>query len=158
MKITKHAVVAIDYTLKDDQGTVIDSSSEGQPLQYVHGVGGLIPGLEKELEGKGAGDALQVRVDPENGYGERVEGMVQMVPRAQLPTEVEITVGMQFQAQSEAGVHIVTVTAVEGDNVQLDANHPLAGVHLNFDVKVTEVREATPAEIEQGQVGPGAAG
>lgn len=156
MKIAKNVVAALEYTLKDDDGTVIDSSTGGPPLQYVHGVGGLIPGLEEELEGKAEGDSLQVRIAPEKGYGEREEAMIQSVPRSQLPADAEITVGTQFQAQSEMGIHIVTVTGVEGDTVQLDANHPLAGVHLNFDVKVVEVRPATEEEISHGHVhGPG---
>jgi len=156
VKIAKHVVAAIEYTLKDDEGKVIDSSDGGPPLHYVHGVGGLVPGLEEELEGKGVGDSLQVRVAPEKGYGERVEAMVQSVPREQLPTDAEIEVGMQFQAQSQMGMHIVTVTGVEGDTVQLDANHPLAGMHLNFDAKVVDVRAATEEEISHGHVhGPG---
>lgn len=152
MKISKNAVASIEYTLTDDGGTVIDTSEGGEPLAYIHGIGNLIPGLEKELEGKGAGDAVKVHIAPEDGYGERDDQMVQSVSRDQMPQGVEIEVGMQLQAESEGGMHVVTVIAVEDDQVQLDANHPLAGVPLNFDVKIVEVRDATAEELEHGHV------
>ncbi|MEM7307603.1 MAG: peptidylprolyl isomerase [Planctomycetota bacterium] len=152
MQIAKHTVASIDYTLSDDAGNVIDSSKDRGPLTYVHGVGGLIPGLEKELDGKATGDSLKVRVEPAEGYGERNDAMVQDVPRAQLPEGVDVQVGMQLQAQTPNGPHIVTVVGVTEDAVKLDGNHPLAGVALNFDVKIVEVRAATAEEIEHGHV------
>ncbi len=152
MHITKHAVASLEYTLKDDEGAVIDSSSGGPPLAYVHGVGALVPGLEEELEGKTKDDELSVIVPPVKGYGERDERMVQTVERDQLPKDVEVEVGMRLQAQSDAGVHILTVTEIAGSEVKLDANHPLAGMNLNFDVKVVDVRAATAEEIEHGHV------
>ena len=156
MQITKHVVASIDYILKNDAGEVIDASGEGEPMPYVHGVGGLIPGLERELEGRRAGDALEVRIAPEDGYGERDDQLMQQISREALPGDEAIEVGMQFQAQSDAGVHVVTVVSVDGDQVTLDANHPLAGETLNFEVRVIEVRQATAEEIEHGHVhGPG---
>jgi len=156
MEITKHTVATIEYELTDDEGEVLDSSQGTGPLTYVHGVGSIIPGLETELEGKTSGDAFKVRVAPENAYGERIDEMVQRVSRTQMPADVEIEVGMQFQAQTADAVHVVTVIEVDAENVTLDANHPLAGVPLNFDVKVVEVRPATEEEIEHGHVhGPG---
>ncbi len=157
MQITKNAVALIEYELKDDAGEVIDSSKGHDPLPYLHGAGNLIPGLESELEGKGSGDSFQVRIPPEQAYGERDERMVMDVPRAELPPDVDIQPGMQFQAEGPQGAQVVTVAAVEGDSVKLDGNHPLAGVPLNFDVKVVEVREASAEELEHGHVhGPGA--
>jgi FKBP-type peptidyl-prolyl cis-trans isomerase SlyD len=152
VKIAKNAVTSIEYTLTDDDGSVIDTSEGGTPLAYIHGIGNLIPGLEKELEGKGVGDELKVHITPTDGYGERDDDMVQSVPRDQMPQDVDIEIGMQLQAESDQGMHVVTVVAVEGDEIQLDANHPLAGVALNFDVKVVEVRDATAEELEHGHV------
>lgn len=152
MQISKNAVATIEYELTDDDGQVIDSSKGGAPLAYIHGAGNLIPGLEAELEGKTSGDSLKVRIAPENAYGERSDELVQPVPRAQFPPEADVKPGMQFQAQSEAGVQVVTVVDVKDDTVMLDANHPLAGVALSFDVTVVEVREATSEELEHGHV------
>jgi FKBP-type peptidyl-prolyl cis-trans isomerase SlyD len=156
VKITKHAVAALEYTLTDDDGELLDSSRGRGPLAYIHGIGNLIPGLEQELEGKTAGDALSVRIAAADAYGERDESMVHTVPRDQLPQGAPIKVGMQLQAEGEGGTHVVRVVGVEADSVKLDANHPLAGVPLNFDVKVVEVRGATPDELRHGHVhGPG---
>jgi FKBP-type peptidyl-prolyl cis-trans isomerase SlyD len=156
MEITKHKVALIEYELTDDSGEVLDTSKGRGPLGYVHGVGSLIPGLESELEGKTGGDAFKIRVEPENAYGERIDEMVQAVPRTEMPADVDITVGMQFQAQTPSGAHVVTVIELSDETVTLDANHPLAGVHLNFDVTVVEVREATEEEVEHGHPhGPG---
>jgi FKBP-type peptidyl-prolyl cis-trans isomerase SlyD len=152
VKIAKNAVAALEYTLKNDGGEVLDTSEGRGPLTYLHGAENLIPGLEAELEGKGAGDELSVRIAPADAYGERDEEMKQTVKRDVMPEDAQIEVGMQLQAESEGGVHIVTVIGVEGDDIHLDGNHPLAGVALNFDVKVVEVREATAEELEHGHV------
>lgn len=152
MKIANNLVASIEYTLTDDAGEVLDTSQGRAPLAYLHGNGNLIPGLEKELEGKAAGDQLTVRIPPAQAYGERNEAMVQTVSRQQMPPGVEIEVGMQLQAEGSGGVHVVTVVGVEGDRIRLDGNHPLAGVPLNFRVEVVEVRDATPEELEHGHV------
>ena len=151
MQIASHHVVVLDYSLKDDEGQLIDSSEGGEPLAYVHGTGTLIPGLEKALEGKATGDTLAVRLPPEEAYGERDDELIHPVPRDQLPDDGEVEVGMQFTAESDAGMALVTVVGVEGDTVYLDANHPLAGVALNFDVTVREVRPASEDELAQAQ-------
>lgn len=156
MQITKNAIALFAYTLKDDDGDLLDSTEESDPLAYIHGVGQLIPGLEQELEGKGKGDSFEIRIPPEKAYGPKNQELIQPVPRDQLPDDVEIEVGMQFQAQSEDGSQVVTVVEIDGDQISLDANHPLAGVALNFAVTVVEVREATPDELEHGHAhGPG---
>jgi FKBP-type peptidyl-prolyl cis-trans isomerase SlyD len=150
VQIAKNAVVRIDYTLTNDAGAVLDTSKGREPLSYVHGAGGLIPGLEEELDGKQPGDSLQVVIPPDKAYGERQDGLVQKVEREKLPPEADVQIGMQFQAHTNVGVHVVTVTEIEGDEVTLDGNHPLAGETLHFDVNVVEVREATQEEIEHG--------
>ena len=146
----------IHYTLTNDQGEVLDSSSGGEPLAYLHGSGNIIPGLEKALEGKQAGDKLVVKVAPADGYGERNDALIQQVPKRAFQGVAQIQPGMSFTAQSSQGPMQVTVTAVAGDMVTVDGNHPLAGETLNFDVEVTEVRKATLEELSHGHVhGPG---
>jgi len=156
MKIGKNKVVTIDYTLKNSQGEVLDSSEGGPPLPYLHGAGNIIPGLEAALEGRDAGDTIAATIPPDAGYGERDDDLVQAVPRERFDGVEEIAVGMEFQARTDAGVHVVRVVAVDEETVTVDANHALAGETLNFDVKVVDVREATEEEIEHGHVhGPG---
>jgi FKBP-type peptidyl-prolyl cis-trans isomerase SlyD len=152
VKIAADSVVLIHYTLKDDQGKVLDSSAGGDPLAYIQGHGNLVPGLEKALEGKSAGDRLEVTLVPAEGYGERNEELVQRVPKRQLQGGGEIKKGMQFRAQTDEGLRVFTVTGVAGDMVTLDGNHPLADQTLHFDVQVTDVREATSEELEHGHV------
>jgi FKBP-type peptidyl-prolyl cis-trans isomerase SlyD len=153
--IAKDAVASIHYTLKNDEGEILDTSDGREPLPYVHGKGNLIRGLEAELEGKGAGAKLKVRIEPEDAYGVRDESLVQSVKRSQLP-QGDLEVGMQFRAEGRRGALLVTVIEVDGDDVTLDANHPLAGVALNFSVEVMDVRAATPEELSHGHVhGPG---
>ncbi|GJM20611.1 MAG: peptidyl-prolyl cis-trans isomerase [Planctomycetota bacterium] len=150
MQIAQNTVATIDYTLTNDAGEVLDSSEGRGPMAYVHGVGAMIPGLEKELEGKAGGDNFDIRIAPEDAYGQRSEELIHAVPRAQLPPDAPVEPGVQFQAETPDGTHTLTVVKVEGDTVHMDANHPLAGVALNFKVDVREVREATAEEIEHG--------
>jgi FKBP-type peptidyl-prolyl cis-trans isomerase SlyD len=156
MAITKDKVVSIDYTLTGENGQVLDSSKGKEPLAYLHGANNIIPGLESALEGKAAGDQLNVSIPPEQAYGTRDERMVQAVPRTAFQGVADIQPGMQFQAQTQQGARLITVVGVEGDQVTIDANHPLAGATLNFDVKVVDVRDATEQEKSHGHVhGPG---
>ena len=150
MQIAKNHVVTIDYTLTDDTGSVLDTSKGAEPLVYVQGIGNLIPGLEKALEGKNPGDQLQVSIPPEEAYGERDEENFEVVSRAVFENSDDLQVGIQVQAQTDAGVQILTVTALDEDSVTLDGNHPLAGETLNFDVMVVDVRAATSEELEHG--------
>lgn len=156
MQITQDAVALIHYTLTDDEGATIDSSAGGEPLAYIHGNGNLIPGLERELEGKSEGDKLDVKIAPADGYGEFDKSLIQRVPRRALKGVGNLHVGMQLHAQSERGTRAVTVTQLVGDMVTLDGNHPLAGKNLNFKVEVVAVRAATEEELSHGHVhGPG---
>jgi FKBP-type peptidyl-prolyl cis-trans isomerase SlyD len=157
--IEKHKVVSFDYTLRDPQGQVLDTSEGGSPLMYLHGVNGLIPGLERQLEGKNPGDAFKAHVPAEEAYGPHQEQLVQKVPRAAFKGTEEIKPGMQFRTESPGGERIVRVTHVEESEVTVDANHPLAGVPLEFDVTVREIRDATAEEISHAHVhGPGGHG
>jgi len=152
MQITKEKVVAIHYTLRDNGGTIIDTSDGRQPLYYIHGMGNLIIGMEEGLEGKKKGDKFQVKISPAKGYGEKDPNMVQKVPRSAFGDQ-EVKKGMKFST-NQGGV--ITVVEIGLDSVTIDANHELAGVELNFEVEVMEVREATADELSHGHVhGPG---
>ena len=152
MKISKDKVVEIHYTLKDNDSNILDSS-EGQPaLAYIHGNGNLIPGLESALEGKKSGDKIHANIKPEDAYGLRDENLVETVSLSQFDNPNDVKEGVQFQIQTNEGVRIATVTNVEGDNVSIDLNHPLADVELNFDVEVMSVRDASEEELEHGHV------
>ena len=156
MQITKHKVVSINYTLTDHTDTVLDSSANGDPLVYIHGVGQLIPGLESALAGKAAGDALKVTIAPQDAYGARNEALKQTVPRDRFEPDADIHVGMRFHSANDDGEEVVVVTHVDDQNVTVDANHPLAGIALTFDVEVVAVRDATAEELSHGHVhGPG---
>ncbi|MCI0708093.1 MAG: peptidylprolyl isomerase [Ignavibacteriae bacterium] len=156
MKIAKNSVVTIDYTLTDDNGHVIDSSEGQEPLTYLHGAGNIIPGLENTLEGKNTGDAVKVSVPPADGYGEWDEKKITQVSKKQFTGIEKLEVGMEFTVEGDKHDMYVTVTKIEGDKVTVDANYPLAGKTLNFDVTVKNVRAATPDEISHGHIhGPG---
>lgn len=151
--IEKGSVVAFDYTLRDGAGKVIDSSQGGAPMTYLHGHGNIVEGLEKALTGKTAGAALKVVVKPEEGYGEWQEELVMKVARARLPKSPEPKVGQELQGVGPGGQPLhLRVIAVEGDQVSLDANHPLAGQDLHFEVSVRSVRAATEEELAHGHV------
>ncbi|MGH8671789.1 MAG: FKBP-type peptidyl-prolyl cis-trans isomerase [Burkholderiales bacterium] len=156
MQIAKHKVVTIDYTLTDPTETVLDSSAGGAPLSYIHGVGGIIPGLESALEGRSKGDAMAVSIIPEHAYGDRDEALVQKVPRDRFDIGTELKVGMRFETPTRDGTRIVTLTDIGDDLITVDGNHPLAVVTLNFAVTVIDVRDATQEELSHGHAhGPG---
>jgi FKBP-type peptidyl-prolyl cis-trans isomerase SlyD len=155
MEIGDKKAVTIHYTLRDDEGKVLDSSEGREPLTYLHGAGNIVPGLEAALAGKKAGDAVRAKLTPAEGYGERDETNVRNVPRRRLP-EGKVEPGMRFRLKTDQGFMVALVTAVRGDYVTIDANHPLAGQTLNFEVDVVEVRDATEEELTHGHVhGPG---
>jgi FKBP-type peptidyl-prolyl cis-trans isomerase SlyD len=152
MNITKDRVVTIDYTLKDTEDNVLDSTSGAEPLLYLHGHENIIPGLEKALEQKVSGDRIIVRIPAAEAYGERDEGLVITVPRDQFEGLKAVKVGMQFEAETSNGSCMVTVTDVADKTVTVDGNHPLAGMDLNFEVTVVAVRDALAEELAHGHV------
>ncbi len=146
-------VVSMHYKLTDDDENVIDSSEGSEPLVYLHGTGNIIPGLEKELVGKVAGDSLSVRVEPEEGYGEIVPELIETVEISAFEGVDSIEAGMSFEAQGPDGAaQQIVVKEVDGDEVTIDGNHPLAGVVLHFDIEIVDVREATKEEVDHGHV------
>jgi len=153
MKITTDKVALLEFDLTSDAGEVLDTSKGRQPLAYIHGKGGILPGLEKALDGRSVGESFKVRIAAEEAYGKYVDGMEQRVPRDQFPAEMELLVGMQLQAKGPDGkVHPVMITELGDAEVVLDANHPLAGVPLNFSIEIKEVRDATEEELGHGHV------
>ena len=150
MQIADKKIVLIHYTLNNLDDEVMASSEGAEPLAYLHGTGSIVPGLEKELEGKQAGDKLNVEVSPEEGYGELNPELIQEVDRAAFEGVDNIEVGMRFMAQTAWGQQPVVVTAITDETVIVDGNHPLADQTLKFDVEVVEVRDATEEELAHG--------
>ncbi|PID46106.1 MAG: peptidylprolyl isomerase [Proteobacteria bacterium] len=158
MIIAKNTIATLHYTLKDDNDEVLDVADANHPFLYMHGVGGMIPGLEKALENKKVGDKVVVSVAPAEAYGERNPTLTQDVPREMFEniSDEDLVVGAQFHAKTDQGMEIITVAAVDGDTIKIDGNHPMAGETLHFDVDVVDVREATEEEISHGHPhGPG---
>lgn len=146
-------VVGLEYTLRLDNGQVVDHSEGRGPLQFLQGHGHIIPGLEKELYGMGLGEEKQIVVSPEEGYGQRTPDAVQELPRSAFPQDAEIEPGMAVQLVDQAGQpHMAFVEEVRDDAVLLDLNHPLAGETLHFEVEVATLRQATEEELEHGHV------
>ncbi len=152
MEIADARVASFHYTLTDDSGAVLDQSPAAQPLQYLHGAGNIVPGLEQALTGRKAGDAFDVTVKPEDAYGLRNEQLIQSVPREAFQGVDTIAPGMQFQAQGPGGAMLVTVVSADDAQVRIDGNHPLAGRTLHFAVRIDGVREASADEQAEGRV------
>ncbi|HEY8996114.1 MAG TPA: peptidylprolyl isomerase [Lacunisphaera sp.] len=152
MSAARH--LTFHYTLRNREGRMLDTSRGAAPLSCLEGAGQIIEGLEEPLLGMSAGEKRQIVVPPERGYGLREDALVQKVPRARLPVD-DVRVGDQFQTGPDRQSPIVTVMAIEGDEVLLDANHPLAGQELHFEVELVSSRPATPAEMQSAGVGAG---
>ncbi|TXH60956.1 MAG: peptidylprolyl isomerase [Thiothrix sp.] len=158
MQIAPNTVASLAYVLTDAQGNILDQADAQHPFVYLHGAHNIIPGLENALTGKQAGDELEVSIPPELAYGLKDDNLLQQVPRSMFAgaDEEHIVPGAQFHAQTNAGMQTIVITAVNGDTITIDGNHPLAGETLNFKVKVLEVRAATKDELSHGHAhGPG---
>lgn len=153
MEVAANCVVSINFTLQNDKGELLDSSSEGVPLVYLHGADGIIPALEAGLAGKAVGDAFSVTISPDQGFGAREAELIVDVPRGNFPEGQELAPGMQFQAEdpNSGDTRLLTITVVGEDSVTVDANHPLAGMTLSFEGTVHDVRAATQAELSEGR-------
>ena len=151
ISISDGTVVEIHYTLTDDSGETLDTSKGQEPLAYLHGASNIVPGLERQLAGHLVGDLFKAAVPPQEAYGEISGEGPQAVPRTGFPADVDLAPGMSFQGEGDDGeTCVVWIVAVEGEQVLIDLNHPLAGMHLNFDVEVVTVRAATQEEIDHG--------
>ncbi len=152
MRIEDKKIVVMNYTLTTDDGEVLDQSNDGS-FAYLHGADNIIAGLENALTGKTVGDTLNVKVLPADGYGERNDEMVQVVGKEMFESDEGLEVGSQFHAEGPDGQPVmITVAAIEGDDITIDGNHPLAGVNLNFDVSIIDIRDASEEEISHGHV------
>jgi FKBP-type peptidyl-prolyl cis-trans isomerase SlyD len=152
MQVEKDKVVEIDYTLKDENGDVLDSSEGRQPLSYIQGIGNLIPGVESALEGKSSGERVEITVPPETGYGVRDDSLLLTIQREKFGEVEDLQRGLRFRMDTPDGPMIFTVVRFDETEVLVDGNHPLAGMTLNFDITVQSVREATTEELEHGHV------
>jgi FKBP-type peptidyl-prolyl cis-trans isomerase SlyD len=155
--IKKNTVVGISYTLKNSDGEELDSAGAGDPLQYLHGVGQIVPGLEKALDGLLIGSTKDVVVPPAEGYGEHVPQLKIKTEMSMFPKDVEVKIGMEFTADLGDGKHQnFKVEKIEGNEVFIDGNHPLAGQTLHFAIEVLSIRDATEEELQHGHAhGPG---
>ena len=152
MQVADNMAVSIHYTLTNDDGEVLDSSIDDEALVFLQGSGNIISGLENAMVGKVAGDKFNVRIAPEDAYGELMEDMIQVISRDMFEGIDDIEVGMQFHADVSSGSGIVTVVSIDDDNITIDGNHPLAGLALTFDVEVIDVRPATEEEAAHGHI------
>ena len=150
LKVQNGQVVSMEYILRVD-GDILDSSEGGHPLQFVAGVGNIIPGLEKEMLGMALGDSKDVVVAPAEGYGELSDEAFMEVPRDQFPKEIPMEIGTELQVQDPSGApRYARIESVDEKTARLNFNHPLAGKELHFNVKVVDLREATKEELEHG--------
>ncbi len=142
MKIRNGCVVLMHYTLTNDAGELIDTSIGYEPLEYVHGEGEIVPGLEAFLDGEDVGFAGKVSVAPEDAYGEHNVGLLLAAQKENFPDDMELAVGMQVQTELPDGtLAVFQVTEVLESGIKLDANHPLAGKTLHFDIEVLDVQD-----------------
>ena len=156
MIVEKDKAVSFHYTLKNADGEQMETSREKDPMSYLHGANNIIPGLEKAMEGHAVNDEFSVTVEPEEAYGVRNENNVQRVPLKRLKGIGKVSVGQVLSLQTNQGQVQVTVLKVGRFNIDVDGNHPLAGMALTFDVEITDIREASAEELEHKHVhGPG---
>ena len=149
--IEKNKVICITYCLKDIKGQEFDRADKNKPLEYLHGCGNIVPGLENALAGLKVGDKKEVTVKPEEGYGEILTDLKMELERKAFPLDQKLAPGMQFMAElSDGKKHPFNVIEIKGDKVHVDGNHPLAGETLHFSVEITKIRNATPEELKHG--------
>ncbi|MBD2785070.1 peptidylprolyl isomerase [Xenorhabdus sp. DI] len=152
MKVAKDLVVSLAYQVRTEEGVLVDESSVSAPLDYLHGHGSLISGLEKALDGREVGERFDVSVEAADAYGQYDDNLVQRAPKDVFVGVDDIQVGMRFLADTDQGPVPVEITAIEGDEVVVDANHMLAGQNLKFNVEIVAIREATEEELTHGHV------
>jgi FKBP-type peptidyl-prolyl cis-trans isomerase SlyD len=152
MQVADNMAVSIHYTLTNDEGEIIDSSADGDALVYLHGAGNIISGLESALNGKQLGEKFTVRIEAADAYGDFMDDRVQVIARDMFEGVDNVEVGMQFHADVSSGPGVITVIAVDGDQITIDGNHPLAGVPLTFDIDIIDIRPATQEEQSHGHI------
>ncbi|HAZ12811.1 MAG: hypothetical protein A2X86_04100 [Bdellovibrionales bacterium GWA2_49_15] len=155
MKIEKNKVVSMHYVLRDMAGEVVDQSETDGPLSFIQGIGNIIPGLERVLEGKSIGDKFKITITPEDGgYGAIQPELIGKVPRSNFDENENLELGLVFEVNNEQGQYLARVVELDETHVTLDANHPMAGQILNFEIEVVSVRDANLTELAHGHVHP----
>ncbi len=152
MQVSKDKVVSIEYKMVDREGNVISTSDDGETLSFIQGRASVFTSIEEQVEGHRMGERLTFTLEPQQAYGERDDNLVQAIPRKQFNYDSDIEVGMKFVTHKNDRDLPVIVTAVSDEEVTVDANHPLAGVVLNVDLVIVEVREAIDTELESGVI------
>lgn len=152
MSIQKDKVVYFHYTLSNEGGDLVESSKDSNPMTFLYGHGNILPALEPEFDGKDTGEQFQVTLPPEKAYGVRNEEAAQRIPIKHLATKTKLKKGMAVKVNTEQGMRDVTIVKVGKFNVDVDTNHPLAGMTLTFDIAIEEVRDATEEELAHGHV------
>lgn len=152
MIVSKGKVVTFRYTLKSENGDLIETNENGDPMKYLHGTGAIVPGLESSMEGKEANQSYSVTITPEEGYGLFDDSLIFSVPKSSFNDTESLEVGMSVETESKEGYQIFYIKGIEEETVILDGNHPLAGQKLHFDIEINEVRDATSEEKEHGHV------
>jgi FKBP-type peptidyl-prolyl cis-trans isomerase SlyD len=156
MTVKDNLVVSIQYKITDDKGNLLDKTEDGESMSYIHGTDSLVPGLEKALKGKKIGDSLKVRVKSKDAFGEYISDLVEVVDRTDLADLEPIKEGMEFESEDEDGdLTVVEIKKIEDNKVTIDANHPFAGLNLNFEAEIMDIRKATKEELDHGHVHDG---
>jgi FKBP-type peptidyl-prolyl cis-trans isomerase SlyD len=151
MKVSKHKVVRFHYSIKNSSGEILDSTFGEAPLEYVHGVDSIMEGLEKALDGKEVNSSFEVHIPSDEAYGPKEDELIFKVARSQFPPDVELEVGDIFNTSEQD--YEVTIIEVNDDEIVIDANHPLAGEDLSFDINILNIRDANETEIKNGLLG-----
>jgi len=151
MKISADKAITLNYTLKDGDGKLIDESKDSS-FFYLHGHQNIIPGLEAALADKEKGDSFDLVLEPKDAYGEYNDAITQIIPRNAFGDE-KIEIGMQFHAEGDGGQPVmITISEINGDDITIDGNPPLAGVTLHYNVEIMDVRDATEDELSHGHI------
>jgi FKBP-type peptidyl-prolyl cis-trans isomerase SlyD len=153
--IKKNDIVSLSYTLKNSDGVEIDKAGAEDAMNYLHGAGNIVPGLEEEIEKLKVGDKKNIIVSPEKGYGDVDPKLMLKVARSNFPADMDIKPGMQFSSEMSGKKNIFTVEGIDGDDINVNGNHPLAGQTLHFNIQVIAIRDATEEELSHGHVHDG---
>jgi FKBP-type peptidyl-prolyl cis-trans isomerase SlyD len=153
MPLKSNQVVTMNFTLKDDNGNILDSTKGNEPFSFISGTNQILPKLEEKVGEMLIGSKMDVILDPEDGYGIYDDGAVKIINRSEFPEDIELDKGMGFLAKSPQGKDVqFFIKEVEGDNITVDFNHPLAGKNLHFDLELLNLRDATREELDHGHV------
>jgi FKBP-type peptidyl-prolyl cis-trans isomerase SlyD len=153
MTVAKDMVVGMKYSLKNDEGVVLDSTDGRDAMLFIQGYSNIIPELEKAMEGKEVGYSFELSIEPVDAYGEHHEEGIQEIPKDAIEDPDTLEIGMQLNSKDEEGNEFaVHVKEIQDEVIVIDANHPLAGVRLHFDVTIDSIREATKEELAQGWI------